>query len=147
MVHQIKIFKPFLDKMSELLIRPKFKMYCIVLKQLDSIQKGIQSAHAIVEYGNLYFNEKEYQVWSKMDKTIVVLNAKDTADIKNVMAQLDELGVLFATFEEESLDNITTSVCFLCPDVIYNATSDIIKFNHINVEKFREIFINRHLAN
>lgn len=143
----IRLYKPFIDKMSELLIRPKFKMYCIVLKQLSPIQKGVQAAHAIVEYGNLYFNEKEYQVWSKMDKTIVILNGRDSADIRNVMSQLDELGVLFATFEEESLDNLTTSVCFLCPDAIYNASSDIIKYNHIDVEKFRDVFINRHLAN
>ena len=49
----IRLYKPFIDKMSELLIRPKFKMYCIVLKQLSPIQKGVQAAHAIVEYGNL----------------------------------------------------------------------------------------------
>ena len=41
-----------------------FRMYNIVLGQLSPIQKGIQAAHSMTEYSNLYYEDLDYKKWA-----------------------------------------------------------------------------------
>lgn len=95
-------------------------MYCLVLRHLSPIQKGIQSAHAIVEYGNLYRNTATYQRWAFYDKTIVMLDVHSYTDLMNVTSTFFEQGWLYVSFAEEDLNNIPTAVCFLADERIYD---------------------------
>lgn len=124
---------------------PQIKMYCIVLKQLSPIQKGIQAAHAICEYGIKFFDNKKYQDWLMSYKTIVALNAKDYNDLKDVIKNLERLTVPYAYFSETSLNDIITAVCFLYEDFDVDTIEDEVFKEY--VEDFRNIFISKHLAN
>lgn len=120
-------------------------MYCIVLKYLSPIQKGIQSAHAIVEYSNQYKNTEDYLSWAKNDKTIVVLNGSDCTDINNIVEILDDYSIEYGVFHEESLGNIITAICFLCPTDLYQKVEFGIGTEIENI--LYEIIKTRHLAN
>lgn len=99
-------------------------MYCISLKQLSSIQKGIQSAHAIIEYENQYRNDDDFTSWAKNDKTIVVLNSSDYDDMLEIIKILYNNNIKYSFFRESSLNNIITAISFLCPSDIYNKVEE-----------------------
>jgi hypothetical protein len=97
-----------------------YRMYCLVLRQLSPMQKGIQAAHSIVEYANKFPHDEEYKEWSKFDKTIIVLDAGTSFDIEEIIGQLDEHKVDYAVFKEEDLNSITTSIAFLVDDRVFD---------------------------
>ena len=45
-----------------------YRMYCFVERHLSALDKGIQLAHSIVEYGNIKDKSDEYSIWSHRDK-------------------------------------------------------------------------------
>ena len=49
-------------------------MYSLVLRQLSPMQKGVQSAHSIVEYINKFHKSSEYIQWVNVGKIIIVLD-------------------------------------------------------------------------
>lgn len=97
-----------------------YRMYCLVLRQLSPMQKGIQAAHSIVEYANKFPHDEEYKEWSKFDKTIIVLDAGTSFDIEEIIGQLDEHKVDYAIFKEEDLNSITTSIAILVDDRVFD---------------------------
>jgi hypothetical protein len=97
-----------------------YRMYCLVLRQLSPMQKGIQAAHSIVEYANKFPHDEEYKEWSKFDKTIIVLDAGTSFDIEEIIDQLDEHKVDYAIFKEEDLNSITTSIAILVDDRVFD---------------------------
>lgn len=144
-----KTTKPLLekkiDKDVEVNTIYERRMYCIALKQLSTIQKGVQSAHAIVEYGLKYHNSKIYEEWANGDKTIVILNGKNVEDLNNIIETLDRYNVLYGTFKEESLGNITTAVCFITDNrVFYDDYVEI--WDNEEIYALRDIIKKRHLA-
>ena len=50
------------------------RMYSLVLRQLNPIQKGVQTTHGVVEYANKYASDKEYRQWAETDKTMIMLD-------------------------------------------------------------------------
>lgn len=98
----------------------KQRMYCLVLKQLSPMQKGIQSAHAIVEYGMTYSNKTYYIQWSKSDKTIIVLDGGTYSDMKECRKFLEDNKINYATFYEEDLNNLLTAIVFVADEKIWN---------------------------
>ena len=50
------------------------RMYSLVLRQLNPIQKGVQTTHSVVEYANKYGFDKEYRQWAETDKTLIILD-------------------------------------------------------------------------
>jgi hypothetical protein len=50
------------------------RMYCLVLRHLSGINKGIQCTHACEQYGEKYHNTPEYRKYIKEDKTLIVLD-------------------------------------------------------------------------
>lgn len=97
-----------------------YRMYCLVLRQLSPMQKGIQAAHSIVEYANKFPYDEEYKEWAKFDKTIIVLDAGTSFDIEEIIDQLDEHKVDYAIFKEEDLNSITTSIAILVDDRVFD---------------------------
>lgn len=96
-----------------------YRMYCVVLKQLSPIQKGIQGSHSICEYTREHPHDKSYTWWVNTDKTLVSLNARSVQDIYDIEKTLRKYNVKYAIFREESLDNIPTSISFILDNSIY----------------------------
>jgi len=95
-------------------------MYCLAERHLSSIQKAIQSAHAIVEYGITHWDTPEYNQWAKKDKTIVILDGGNSVDLDSIKDQLLCEGWKFETFYEPDMNNFMTVIAFLVPDTIYD---------------------------
>lgn len=99
---------------------PKNKMYTFVLRQLSPLDKGIQSAHAVVEYCNKYHNEKNCSDWISQDKTLIVLNGGTSEDLKVIKSKLEEFDLLYTEFKEPDLENITTAISVCLNEVHWN---------------------------
>lgn len=95
-------------------------MYAMVLRQLNPMQKGIQALHAVVEYAQEKFNDKEYQQWADQDKTMVVLDGGTSVELAEVMKRLDELNYAYVTFNEPDLYNQVTAIAFLAPETVWD---------------------------
>ena len=95
-------------------------MYSLVLRQLSPMQKGVQSAHSIVEYANKFYKLSEYIQWVNVDKTIIMLDGGTYPELKECRDRLIDLGVPFASFYEEDLGNILTSISFLVEDKVWD---------------------------
>lgn len=92
------------------------RMYVFALRQLSPLDKGIQSLHAVVEYGNVFGDDKEYIRWSRKDKTVIILNGGTTIDLDNVWETLTKQFNMKATlFREPDLGNIVTAIAVLLP--------------------------------
>ncbi len=98
----------------------KYRMYSLVLRQLNPIQKGVQSAHSIVEYINKFYKSSEYIQWVNVDKTIIMLDGGTYQELKECRDVLQDLEVPYASFHEKDLGNIVTSISFLVEDKVWD---------------------------
>ena len=98
-------------------------MYSLVLRQLSPIQKGVQSAHSIVEYIQKFHKSTEYIQWVTVDKTIIMLDGGTYQELKECRDTLADLGVPYAAFYEKDLGNIITSISFLIEDKVWDTKS------------------------
>lgn len=98
----------------------KYKMYAFVLYQLSGIQKGIQVQHAVSRYAKNYGDNTNYQHWINNDETTIVLTPGGSIQMKEVLAELALNQITFQTFQEEDLDNIITSICFLVDERVWD---------------------------
>ena len=121
-----------------------YRMYSMVLRQLNPMQKGIQSLHAVVEYSekmksdNIDANiKKAYNKWAKKDKTMIVLDAGTSVDLINAIYELIQLNVPHAVFYEEDLYGMNTVVCFLADERVWD-TKNYPSYND---------FVQQHMAN
>lgn len=89
------------------------RMCSIALRHLSGIQKGIQSAHAIVDYSLKYGDTLEYKRWAKRDKTLYVLEAHTDSQLDEAYKELKALGIAVEKFKEPDMGNITTAITFL----------------------------------
>jgi pyridoxine 5'-phosphate synthase PdxJ len=96
------------------------RMCSVALRHLSGIQKGIQSAHAIVDYSLKYGDTPEYQRWAKKDKTLYVLEAHSTEQLEDAYKELRKLKVPVEKFIEPDLGGITTAIAFLLDEVVWN---------------------------
>ena len=98
----------------------KYRMYSLVLRQLSPIQKGVQSAHSIVEYISKFYKSTEYIHWATVDKTIIMLDGGTYQEMKECRDTLAELGVPYMAFYEQDLGNLITSISFLVEDKVWD---------------------------
>lgn len=96
-------------------------MYSLVLRQLSPIQKGVQSAHSIVEYIKKFYTSSEYIQWVNVDRTIIMLDGGTFQEMKACRETLETLGVPYAAFYEEDLGNLVTSISFLVEDKVWDS--------------------------
>ena len=99
----------------------EYRMYCLSERHLSGIQKAIQAAHAIVEYGMHHIGTQEYRQWGNQDKTIIVLDGGTVQDMMYIVDSLKELKIPFATFKEPDLGWILTSIAFLVDERVWDA--------------------------
>ena len=95
-------------------------MYCLAERHLSSIQKAIQSAHAIVTFGLNYHEMEEYRQWAEKDQTIVILDGGNVPDLHQTMYKLCTLGWPMAVFAEPDLGDVITAICFLADERIFD---------------------------
>ena len=103
-------------------------MYSLVLRQLNPMQKGIQSLHAVVEYANYIQSgskfdpslKQNYKEWSDYDKTMIVLDSGTSDDLFEDRQILAELGVFNVAFNEPDLYNMPTAVCFILDERVWD---------------------------
>lgn len=96
------------------------RMYALVLRQLDGINKGIQVAHACMEYAEKYHDRDDWKQYVNTDKTMIVLNGGVTQDLIDVVTQLNILNHPYAEFREPDLGNVITAIVFILDEQIFN---------------------------
>lgn len=97
-----------------------YKMYSIVLRHLDGQNKGVQTTHGVCEYIRKHWDDKDLQQWLNTDKTLVMLSGGTTFDMHNIKKIFTENGIKFETFEEEDLGDLTTSICVLADEKVWD---------------------------
>lgn len=106
--------------------RLKKRMYVFVERHLSPIDKGIQAAHAIVEYFNeaiLWEKEKYinlYTEWANLDKTLILLNGGSVTELDNLIEELYNSNIHCGVFREPDLDNIVTAVSVIVDEQVFN---------------------------
>ena len=99
----------------------EYRMYTLVLYNISPIQQGIQTAHSIIEYSNIFGDTIEYQKWSQVDKTIIILNGGSSIKLKeNIDYLINNQLIDLSFFKEPDLFNGITSVSFLVDERIWN---------------------------
>ena len=98
----------------------EYRMYCLAERHLSSIQKAIQSAHAIVEYGLKYGSCDDYRQWGNNDKTLIVLDGGNLPDLQETISKLCEVNYPHAVFREPDMGGMITAVAFLADNTIYD---------------------------
>jgi hypothetical protein len=125
----------------------EYRMYGFVPYNISPIQQGIQFGHAVVEYSNVHFKDKDYQKWAKEDKTFIILNggttnldkkSKHYGTLNQHRDTLKEMGIKFAEFHEPDLGNQLTAVVFLVDNRV---------FDRKNYPLFEEFLIDDTLEN
>ena len=126
---ELSMVKDIEDSLQELRLKPsnvetkvayEQRMYSLVLRQLNPIQKGVQTTHGVVEYANKYFSDDEYRQWAEIDKTLIVLDGGTYQEMVKIYDTLKELGIKFADFQEPDLNYLTTSITFLVDERVWN---------------------------
>lgn len=97
-----------------------YKMYSIVLRHLDGQNKGVQTTHGVCEYVRKHWNDEDLQQWINQDKTLVMLSGGTVSDMNEIRTCFDEVGIPYETFEEEDLADITTSICLLADEKVWD---------------------------
>jgi hypothetical protein len=136
-------YKKLKEKYRELISagpnKHEFKMYVIVLRHLNGLNKGIQTAHAVCEYIRKYKGDDDLEQWLSTDKTLVVLDGGSSYDLKDILEKFNLNNVKYATFEEEDLNGITTCICVLADERVwdrkeYGSKTDFIEMKRNEVE-------------
>jgi len=97
------------------------RMYCLTLYNISPIQQGIQSAHAIVEYAQVFNKTEEYQRWAQVDKTIIILNGGSSVTLREHIDYLINNSLVnLSFFKEPDLFGGVTAVCFLADERIWD---------------------------
>ena len=126
---ELSMVKDIEDSLQELRLRPtnvetkvayEQRMYSMVLRQLNPIQKGVQTTHGVVEYANKYSSDEEYKQWVETDKTLIMLDGGTYQEMVRIYDTLKELGMKFADFQEPDLNYLTTSITFLADERVWN---------------------------
>ena len=97
-----------------------YKMYSIVLRHLDGQNKGVQTTHGVCEYIRKHWDDEDLQQWLNTDKTLVMLSGGTTFDMHNIKKFFTENGIKFETFEEEDLGELTTSICLIADEKVWD---------------------------
>ena len=96
-------------------------MYGFVPYNISEIQKGIQFGHAVVEYGQKFFNDDDYQEWAKNHKTFIILNGGTSSTMVTNMNTLVENGVTkIGEFREPDLNDMLSGVVFLVSSQVFD---------------------------
>jgi hypothetical protein len=100
--------------------RYEWRMYSLVMYNISSMQKGVQTAHAVLEYANRYKDSNDLKEYIQEDKTLIILDGGTSVDLKQLFDDLCEHDIKFARFIEPDLNDAITSVCFLADERVWD---------------------------
>ena len=99
----------------------EYRMYSFVLRQLNPMQKGVQTTHAVVEYAEKQGKDNEdYRKWANEDKTLIVLDGGIYQDMMEIRGNLFKFGIKFAPFYEPDLNHMCTAIAVLADERVWN---------------------------
>ncbi len=133
----------------------EYRLYGFVPYNLSEIQKGIQYAHGVVEYGLKYFKDKDYQLWAKKQKTFIILGGGNTNNgeephsyamhddpyvgtMQQIHKELKSNGIKCSTFFEPDLNDALTAIVFLVDERVFNKNEYQDYENIIDGETYKE---------
>lgn len=98
----------------------EYRMYCLVLRQLSAINKGIQCTHSCLEYAQAFYDNEDYQKYIQEDKTLIMLDGGTSPEMEAVISELQNTGVDFSWFEEPDLNNLVTAISFIADERVWD---------------------------
>lgn len=98
----------------------EYRMYCLSLRQLSPINKGVQNCHVCLEYANKYHDDLEYRKYIDVDKTLIMLDGGTYPELINIIDELNSVGINFTYFKEPDLGDLVTSICFIADERVWN---------------------------
>ena len=98
----------------------EYRMYCLVLRHLSGINKGVQAAHVCMEYAHKYKSEAAFTQYVTTDKTLIMLDGGISQDLESIESLLTIENINFASFREPDINDCITSICFLVDERIFN---------------------------
>lgn len=99
------------------------RCYVFVNSILNTMQKGVQAAHAVAELGWICRNEDEFHQWIGVDKTLIILEGGGFTDMDYIFrlcAQSQiEKPLTWAFFREDknTFNEQITAIAIILPDV------------------------------
>ena len=87
---------------------------------LSGIQKGIQFAHAALEYAKNHGDDTVFQEFINYHKTIVILDGGGSNDMIERLSELKALGISTAKFYEPDLNDSLSAIVFIIPESVYS---------------------------
>jgi len=104
----------------------ELRMYGLVPYNISPIQQGIQFGHGVVEYSQMFNNDK-YNYWAVNWKTFIILNGGTTnsneeslGTLNQHLLTLKENDIDLSTFNEPDLGDQLTSINFLVDERVFN---------------------------
>ena len=99
----------------------EYRMYFLVMRQLDGLNKGIQIGHCALEYVNAFGNSQEYKDFFENDKTFIILNGGTSNDMLEYYNYIkNEIAIPVSYFNEPDLNMSLSSVCFLVDERVWD---------------------------
>lgn len=98
----------------------EYRMYSIVMYNLSSMQKGVQTAHACMDYMSKFSDDKDVKQYVNEDKTLIILDGGTSQDIFDIQKLLKENSIKHSYFIEPDLNNAMSAVCFLADDRVWD---------------------------
>lgn len=105
-------------------------MYSMVLRQLNTQQKGVQTAHAVAKYCYKHHDDANLKQWVDVDQTLIMLDGGTYQEMNEVISFLSDRGMVYEVFEEPDLNGLTTAVCFLVDERVWDT------LNYLNYDKW-----------
>lgn len=100
--------------------RYEWRMYSLVMYNISSMQKGVQTTHSCLEYANRYRDSQELKEYIEHDKTLIILDGGTSLDLKELFLDLCEHDVKFGHFVEPDLNDAISSICFLADERVWD---------------------------
>lgn len=100
--------------------RYEWRMYSLVMYNISSMQKGVQTAHVVLEYANRYKDDNDLKEYIQHDKTLIILDGGTSLDLKQLFDNLCENDIKFAHFIEPDLNDAISSICFLADERVWD---------------------------
>lgn len=104
-----------------------YRMYGLVPYNISPIQQAIQFGHGVVEYANDYFNDEDYQLWARNDKTFIILNGGTTnsneltpGTLNTHLKTINDHDLKNCIFREPDLGDQVTAIVFLVDDRVWD---------------------------
>lgn len=111
----------------------EFKMFCLVLSQLDGVNKGKESSRAILKYAYNKKNESDFKKYMEdEDIPVLIFEGGTHNDLMDVISQFIENQFTdYSYVVSPDLNNCVTSICFLANNQVWDTV------NYLSYESWR----------